>query len=79
MNILILSQEKTLFEGEAAGFNAKTRVGEITILDHHQPLTSILERGIGKIIKKDGTREELEITGGFLEMNKKNELRVLVD
>ncbi len=72
------SQSGVRFEGDANSFNAKTRAGEITILDHHRPIITILEKGKAVIVKPDGAREELEIDSGFLEMSSDNDLTVLV-
>ena len=72
------SQNGVRFEGETSSFNVKTRAGEITILDHHRPIITILEKGKAVITKSDGAREELEIGSGFLEMDSDNKLTVLV-
>lgn len=74
----ILSPKGVEFEGEAKSFNVKTRVGEITILDHHHPLMTILERGSGIIETASGERREIPIQSGFLEVSPSNELTVLV-
>ena len=78
MKISVLSLQGVEFEREAAGFNVKTTSGEITVLDHHRPLVTILKSGTASIIKEDGSRTALEIKSGFLEMNSENELSVLI-
>lgn len=79
MILRIISLQGIKFEGEAAGFNVKTSSGEITVLDHHRPLISVLTKGEAKIIKPDGGRENIAINSGFLEMGGKNSLSVLID
>ena len=78
MKITILSLKGVEWQGEAAGLNIKTKSGEITVLDHHRPLMTMLERGKGYVLKNDGGRVPLEARGGFLEMSPENELSVLV-
>lgn len=79
MKLTILSLKGNQFDGEAAGLNVKTASGEITVLDHHRPLVTVLAAGEAKIIKPDGNREGVSINSGFLEMGPKNDLRVLID
>ena len=75
----VLSPKGIEFEGEAKSFNVKTRVGEITILDHHHPLMTILERGSGIIKTASGTRREIAIQSGFLEVDQRNNLTALIN
>ena len=75
----VLSPKGVEFEGEAKSFNVKTRVGEITILDHHHPLMTILERGSCIIKTANGTRCEIPIQSGFLEMDQHNNLTALIN
>jgi len=79
MKIDILSLKGVEFRGDAAGLNVKTASGEITILDHHRPLITILKSGIASVVKYDGGRIPLKINSGFLEMGANNELSVLVN
>ncbi|MBI2055714.1 MAG: hypothetical protein HYT42_02370 [Candidatus Sungbacteria bacterium] len=79
MKLTILSLKGVRFDGEAAGFNVKTTSGEITVLNHHRPLVSVLAKGEAKIIKANGGREKIHINSGFLEMGSKNDLSVLID
>ena len=72
------SHDGVRFEGEASSFNVKTRAGEITVLDHHHPLITILEEGCAVITKQNGDRAEFDIKSGFLEMDPDNTLTVLV-
>ena len=45
MKIGVYSFEKVLYQGEAISVNCNTKMGEITILNHHRPLISILGKG----------------------------------
>ena len=79
MKLVIYSLKGVEFSGEAASFNVKTTSGEITVLDHHRPLVTILESGTAKIGLTDQSVKNFEIKSGFLEMDHKNNLSVLVD
>jgi F-type H+-transporting ATPase subunit epsilon len=78
MKLGIYSLKKVLYEGEASSVNAKTASGEITILDNHAPLISILKKGVIKII--DGVNKEhyFPIGGGFLEV-RSNDAKLIVE
>lgn len=79
MKLSIYSLRNILFQGEAVSFNCPTAIGEITVLDHHRPLISVLQKGLIKI--KDGFQQErsFPITSGFLEIKSTNEARLLVE
>jgi len=79
MKLTVLSLKGVEFEGDVLGFNTKTLSGEITVLDHHRPLITILKKGPAWIIKEGGDRVRLDIKSGFLEMSQDNELNVLID
>jgi F0F1-type ATP synthase epsilon subunit len=78
MQLRILSLKGVEFDGQAQSFNVKTRVGEITVLNNHRPLITILESGTAKIGLPDGRIQEMKINSGFLEMDDKNNLNVLM-
>ena len=72
MHLSIHSLKKTLFDGEAHSLNCKTEAGEITVLDHHRPLISVLTQGVLKIIDKESKTHYISISFGFLEVQKDN-------
>jgi len=79
MTLKILSNRGIMFDGEASAVNLKTKSGEITILNNHRPIVSILERGEVKITLPAGKLEPIAISGGFLEMSPAGMLTLLVD
>lgn len=92
MNLKIYTMRRTVYEGETARVTLPTKVGEVTILDHHEPYVTILEGGMLRYEvpvtaelpsgEKGATRKEertLPIKGGFLEVREGNELRILAD
>ena len=80
MKAKIVNLKGVLYEGEAKAVNAQTESGEITLLDHHRPLISVLKsNGRLWVESLDGHRQEFSTPSGFLHMNGNNELTVLVD
>ncbi|MDO8523084.1 MAG: hypothetical protein Q7S12_02255 [bacterium] len=78
MKLSIYSLKGVEFEGETKGINVKTTAGEITVLDHHLPIISVLAKGKAVIFNASG-KQEININGGFLEMAEGNHLSLLID
>ena len=79
MRVEIYSLKRVVFEGEASEANCKTAMGEITVLDHHEPLISLLQEGPIAITAADGTAHHFPVKGGFLEVKPENLARFIVD
>lgn len=79
MQIKIYSLRGIQYEGEAVSLNVMTEAGEITALDHHRPLVTILKPCNLKVEEKDGTKKIIPVTGGFLEVGEDNEVTALID
>ena len=79
MKLAVYSLKKILYQGEAASVNLKTASGEITILDHHRPLISLLTESDVKITDANNKEHHIEAHGGFLEMTKDNTLKLLIE
>ena len=76
----ILNLRGVVYEGEVKSANVKTLSGEITILDHHRPMISILAaRGKIRLESQAGEKSEYEAPSGFLHLNPVGELAILVD
>ena len=79
MKLNVYSLQKVLFRGDATAVNCRTTSGEITILDHHRQLISVLTKGILKITKKGDEDTYIPIRSGFLEVRSGNEAKFLVE
>jgi F-type H+-transporting ATPase subunit epsilon len=79
MKIGVYSLQKVLFQGEASSVNCNTKAGEITILDHHRPLISILKKGTMKIVDRDEKEHYIPVSSGFLEVQEGNQAKFLVE
>ena len=79
MKLGIYSLQKVLYQGEAKSVNCPTSSGEITVLDHHLPLISILKPGTITIIDQNGKDHYVPVAGGLLEIRSGNEAKFLVE
>jgi len=79
MTLGVYSLQKVLYRGDARSVNVKTAAGEVTILDHHRPLISLLAKGTMKIIDGGGETRYIPVSSGFLEVRSGNEARFLVE
>ncbi len=72
LQLTIVSPEKKLFEGEVKQVTLPGVMGSFTILPQHAPIVSSLTRGKLSYVTTEGTAQEQEIKGGFIEMNDNN-------
>lgn len=66
MKVIIVSPEKTLYEGEATGVKLPGSKGRFEVLDGHAPIISTLTKG--KVICVGSAPFEVEVKGGFVEV-----------
>ena len=79
MKLSVYSLKKTLFQGEAVSLNCQTASGEITILDNHRPLVSILKKGLLKILDQNQKEHYIPISSGFVEVGEDNNVRLITE
>ncbi len=79
MKANIVSLEGVTYQDEAISFTVMTTDGEITILNNHRPLLTVLATGIARLKKSSGEQITFAHTGGFLEYDRDNTLTVLID
>ena len=77
INISFISQDTTLFEGEAKMVVMDGQEGQLGIVKGHSPLLAVLKPGPVRMIQEEG--EEVFFTnGGFAEVQPEN-ITILVD
>ncbi|MBI2640521.1 MAG: F0F1 ATP synthase subunit epsilon [Candidatus Sungbacteria bacterium] len=76
MKLSIYSIQNTLFEGEVERLTLPTSTGEITVLDGHIPLISLVNPG-NISYTHSGTEKSLKLDGGVLEVRPENEAVIL--
>jgi F-type H+-transporting ATPase subunit epsilon len=63
----IVSQDRTVFEGDVDIVILPGAAGEMGILPHHAPVLAILKYGVIKV-RKNGTEELFTVAGGLAEV-----------
>lgn len=77
LTLRIVSPERVVFTGEVDSVLVPGTVGQFEILNDHAPIISTLAEG--KVVYSvKGTKKELRIVGGFVEV-KKNEVSLCVE
>jgi len=77
MKAILISPEKTLFEGKVHLVQVPGTKGSFAVLKNHAPIISTLEKGIVRIITIEGKELKFEINNGFIEV-KDNNINILV-
>ena len=75
--LIITTPEKQVFNAEVDSVSLPTVTGQITVLAHHLPLSTIIRPG-EMIIRQEGKEEPYAIAGGFIEVQPKQVI-VLAD
>ena len=78
MKLSVYNLKGLAYEGDVTSLTAKTASGEVTVLDHHRPLISILTAGQLTARGKDGEQKIIPVSGGFLEVRPNNEISVIL-
>lgn len=76
MKLSIYSIQQTLFEGEVENLTLPTATGEITVLDGHIPLISLVNSGEVRYTHS-GTQDITKISGGVIEVRPGSEVVIL--
>ena len=77
MNIVVLTPDKEVFNGEINSVKVPGVGGQFQILRGHAPLVSALSEGDVSIVKADGQKVTFGISQGFVEVLR-NEISLLV-
>lgn len=70
LKLKIISPDKVLFSGEVERIIVPGMMGRFEVLTNHAPIISILEKGSVAYDVVNGERSELQISGGFIEVQK---------
>ncbi len=77
LHVIIVTAQRTVFEGESEMVNAPGSEGQLGILPRHAPLLTTLK--VGELrVRQRGVDESFFVGGGFLEVNH-NVVTVLAD
>ncbi|MBP6230522.1 MAG: ATP synthase F1 subunit epsilon [Paludibacteraceae bacterium] len=78
MTIHVFAPHKTLFSGKATAVSLPGTMGKFTILEHHAPLVSLLQKGEIYISKSDKSNLSLSIVSGFVEVSQ-NKVKICIE
>ena len=77
LHIVIVSPEKTIFDGKVESVTVPGSLGLCTVLPQHAPIISSLRNGnIEYVVQKE--KQTYEIKGGFIEVNN-NEVSICIE
>lgn len=79
MKIAMYSLEKTIFEGEASQLSCFTASGQLTVLDGHVPLMTVISGPFAELVGTDGVRNRFSLSRGVLEVRPQSEVVILAD
>ncbi len=79
MKLSVYSLKNIIFQGDAVSLNCKTLQGEITVLNNHETLITVLSEGIIKIIDSNKKEHFFPIKSGFLEVKTGGDVRCIVE
>ncbi|MGL4392067.1 MAG: ATP synthase F1 subunit epsilon [Fusobacteriaceae bacterium] len=78
-NLKVVTSRKVLLDMEAEFVMLRTVEGDMGILANHSPFVAELTMGEMKIRDADGKEDFYFVSGGFLEISKKNVMTILAD
>ena len=79
MKVSIYSLKNTLFDAEALSLTCDTTIGQITVLDNHEPLITTLKEGMIKIVDKANKENYIRVRDGFLEVRSQGHVRAIIE
>ncbi|PID65699.1 MAG: F0F1 ATP synthase subunit epsilon [Gammaproteobacteria bacterium] len=68
ISVEIVDADSSVYSGEGVLISATASMGEIGIMHGHTPFLSSLKPGHVTVKHKDGSEDEMFITGGFIEV-----------
>jgi F-type H+-transporting ATPase subunit epsilon len=78
LHFQLVTPERTVLSKELESLSCPTSLGQITILPNHLPLVANLVPG-ELVALSSGQKEYINVTGGFVEVKKNNQITVLAD
>ena len=82
MKLTVYSLKGVLYQGQAISVTLPTPQGQITVLDHHQALLTLVAGGrlsIRESLAEGSSLKTIEVLSGFLEVSPDNHVRFLVE
>ena len=70
LTLKIVSPERVEFDGNVISVKVPGTMGSFEVLDNHAPIISSLEKGVVEYTTTDKEKRQLNIFGGFVEVQK---------
>ena len=70
LTLKIVSPERVEFDGNVINVKVPGTMGSFEVLDNHAPIISSLEKGVVEYTTTDKEKRQLNIFGGFVEVQK---------
>ena len=70
LTLKIVSPERVEFDGNVISVKVPGTMGSFEVLDNHAPIISSLEKGVVEYTTTDKVKRQLNIFGGFVEVQK---------
>ena len=78
LRLKVISPEKILFDGDVESVTVPGTLGEFEVLENHAPIISSLNAGKMMFVVSNEGKMEINIAGGFVEVQK-NEVSLCVE
>lgn len=78
LRLKVISPEKILFDGDVESVTVPGTLGEFEVLENHAPIISSLNDGKMMFVVPNEGKMEINIAGGFVEVQK-NEVSLCVE
>ena len=78
LRLKVISPEKILFDGDVESVTVPGILGEFEVLENHAPIISSLNAGKMMFVVPNEGKMEINIAGGFVEVQK-NEVSLCVE
>ena len=78
LRLKVISPEKILFDGDVESVTVPGTLGEFEVLENHAPIISSLNAGKMMFVVPNESKMEINIAGGFVEVQK-NEVSLCVE
>ena len=78
LRLKVISPEKILFDGDVESVTVPGTLGEFEVLENHAPIISSLNAGQMTFVVPNEGKMEINIAGGFVEVQK-NEVSLCVE
>jgi F-type H+-transporting ATPase subunit epsilon len=77
--IQILTANKNIFAGEVVSLIVPTKEGQLTILNNHTPIVSVLSIGEAVVETENKEKKSFYLQGGVLEVKQNGDVSLLAD